>query len=382
MTIQHTARIVAPYPELSDSADVPRDLEALALLLDPIVAIDSQGLFSARPVSTPSTPGTRGRYYWATDTDELWRDNGTGWDLVNVQLTEVVDGPADEGTLRTLGTGPLQACGGTDPRLSDERVPLDNTVTAAKVHTTLKPSTGAGSSTEALRALGTAAGRAAAGTHGTQHDPQGDDPLSWLLQHRIGTLSGRPAAAAWNAGITYFATDVNGGTLYESNGSAWLKLARGATEGLSGYLDYVELGTGGGVTVTGTSVGAATTIITGAAISFDGATGVQLEFSAPHVQIGSDTATDEEQTVHIHLFDNGSQVAEIARYSLVRHIGAGHEVFMGIPMLIKSARRTPSAGSHTFSVRAWKEDASTVQFFAGPGGASQYAPLTLSAYRI
>lgn len=40
-----------------------------------------------------------------------------------------------------------------------------------------------------------------------------------------GTLANRPAAAASNNGFYYLATDQNGGTLYQSTGSAWVQLA-------------------------------------------------------------------------------------------------------------------------------------------------------------
>jgi hypothetical protein len=47
---------------------------ALATKLDTDAAADSQGTISARPAA-----GKRGRYYWATDTKTLWRDDGTVW---------------------------------------------------------------------------------------------------------------------------------------------------------------------------------------------------------------------------------------------------------------------------------------------------------------
>jgi hypothetical protein len=45
----------------------------------------------------------------------------------------LMDGSAATPTLRSLGSGPLQAAAGNDPRLSDQRTPLDNSVTGAKV---------------------------------------------------------------------------------------------------------------------------------------------------------------------------------------------------------------------------------------------------------
>lgn len=45
--------------------------------LDDIMAMDSQGPLSARPVA-----GVRGRYYFSTDTGRLHRDDGTAWNEV------------------------------------------------------------------------------------------------------------------------------------------------------------------------------------------------------------------------------------------------------------------------------------------------------------
>jgi hypothetical protein len=65
--------------------------------------------------------------------------------------------------LRALGTTASTAAAGNDSRLSDERTPKDNSVTATKVHTSLKPSGEAAAGTEALRAIGATASTAAAG---------------------------------------------------------------------------------------------------------------------------------------------------------------------------------------------------------------------------
>lgn len=91
MTIQHTPRLQLPYPKetapRTDSADVPRDVAALAVALDS-AALDDQGILADRPVSTVSTPGIAGRYYFVTgDADpaqngRLYRDNGTGWNEI------------------------------------------------------------------------------------------------------------------------------------------------------------------------------------------------------------------------------------------------------------------------------------------------------------
>jgi hypothetical protein len=64
-----------------------------------------------------------------------------------------------------------------------------------------------------------------------------------------GLFASRPTAASTNSGLYYFATDNNGGTLYQSTGSAWVQVGAGATHGpthstggpdaLSGNLDAI-----------------------------------------------------------------------------------------------------------------------------------------------
>lgn len=63
------------------------------------------------------------------------------------------------------------------------------------------------------------------------------------------TFASRPAPSSANSGMYYLATDNNGGTLYQSTGSAWVQVAAGATHGathstggpdaLSGNLDAI-----------------------------------------------------------------------------------------------------------------------------------------------
>ncbi len=65
--------------------------------------------------------------------------------------------------LRALGTAAGTAAAGNDSRLSDTRTPTDGSVTAAKIAASLKPTGTAAASDEALRALGTSSSTAAAG---------------------------------------------------------------------------------------------------------------------------------------------------------------------------------------------------------------------------
>lgn len=186
------------FPALTDTADVPRDIGNLASDLDG-VAFDDQGTAANRPVSTPQAPGKKGRYYWATDTLLLFRDNGTGWDTINPSLA--VDGAPGVGTLRTLGAGAQQAAPGNDARFSNQRTPLDASVTAVKVAEALVPSQGASGNAEALRAIGTAAGQVVAG-----NDPKLSDarvPLNGSVT--LPKLA--PDAMAKLGGARYFVSE-------------------------------------------------------------------------------------------------------------------------------------------------------------------------------
>lgn len=206
-----TARLALPTPLLTEAADVPASMLALAAALD-FCAQWAQGPLASRPAAT----GTTGRLYFGTDTGHFYVNTGTVWvdigpsvlaaDSVgsteiapnSVGLSELADGAVDTAAivdgavttnkhadasitsakiaaalkasggagssveaLRALGSGAADAMPGNQIIPSGQIA--DNSITAAKVNTALKPSSGAAAGTEALRALGTTAGTAAAG---------------------------------------------------------------------------------------------------------------------------------------------------------------------------------------------------------------------------
>lgn len=48
-----------------------------------------------------------------------------------------------------------------------------------------------------------------------------------------GTFASRPTASSTNSGLYYLATDNNGGTLWQSTGSAWVQVSAGVTHGVT-----------------------------------------------------------------------------------------------------------------------------------------------------
>lgn len=86
-----------------DSPDVPFWMRSLAVQLDG-VAMDDQGLLGSRPTSTPGTPGKKGRYYYATDTGQLFRDTGTAWVELGLRMPGRYFAQVP-GTVTTSGSG-------------------------------------------------------------------------------------------------------------------------------------------------------------------------------------------------------------------------------------------------------------------------------------
>jgi hypothetical protein len=93
------------------------------------------------------------------------------------------------------------------------------------------------------------------------------------------------------------------------------------------------------VTVTATSEASANVVVTAPAVTFDGATVVYVEFQATRV----DTAAGANAAVLINLWDGSTDLGRLG-VALSQ---------TGIAAPISRARRlTPSAASHTYSIRA------------------------------
>ena len=149
-----TTRLALPFPEDTDAPDVPADMELLAQAIADRVVEFGQGMTADRP-----TAGTQGRLYWSTDDSLLFYDDGATWRQVIYE--PVTDAAAGTGSLRTLGTGALQAAAGNDSRFTSGVAA--ESITLTELADALVPSRGAGTAAEAVRALGTGAGNACAG---------------------------------------------------------------------------------------------------------------------------------------------------------------------------------------------------------------------------
>lgn len=94
----------------ADPDDVPTHVGDLADQLDTILGVPA-GTYANRPVSSVASPGIVNRMYYVTgggtNSGALYRDNGTGWDLVN-GASFGIGSTAD---IQTLGWGDAPSVG-------------------------------------------------------------------------------------------------------------------------------------------------------------------------------------------------------------------------------------------------------------------------------
>lgn len=72
-----TARLIIPYPTGDDEPDGPSQMQAIAERVDDVAPEYLQGVFSSRPAA-----GHEGRFFFATDTDRLYYDDGSTWNSI------------------------------------------------------------------------------------------------------------------------------------------------------------------------------------------------------------------------------------------------------------------------------------------------------------
>lgn len=141
-----------------------------------------------------------------------------------------------------------------------------------------------------------------------------------------------------------------------------------------GYeFDYVEKTTS--TSITATTEGAATTVVTATAVAYDGSTIILVEFYAHEVE---PPAGNHNITLVLY-DDTGGGAASIGKVgpftspdgtNLGRHLGA-----------ILHRRLTPSAATHTYSIRAYV-DSGTGSVAAGAGGSGNSMPAFIRSTKV
>jgi hypothetical protein len=128
-------------------------------------------------------------------------------------------------------------------------------------------------------------------------------------------------------------------------------------------LDYAQITSD--VACTATTEAGANTIITGAAKTYDGSTIITLEFFWP-----AWTTSTTNTVAFLTIFQDGSVFGRIWD-----SFGFTSAADMGGTVIAR--RFTPSAGSHTYSIRGHSQAAQTFTVKAGAGGAATLFPAYL-----
>lgn len=123
------------------------------------------------------------------------------------------------------------------------------------------------------------------------------------------------------------------------------------------------------VTVAATAEASQTTIVAGNSVTYDGATAVVIEFSCDRVVV----ETGATKVVVINLYEDSTNLCRIA-VLINNGEGTGNLIIPAYGRL----RRTPSAGAHTYTVKAHSTGGTaTIGAGSGSGGAGTDAPILL-----
>lgn len=172
------------------------------------------------------------------------------------------------------------------------------------------------------------------------------------------TASGAPASGTFAIGD--FCIDQSGKiyvcTTAGSPGT-WTQIG----SSIGSQLDYAEITAN--VNVTAVSSATANTIITGNSVSYDGATTMVVQWQCADYQ----TPASAGAGMVIEVFEDGTSIGRIS--SVVGPSATRTE----IGGLSQSKPRTPSSGSHTYSIRGWVTTGTGV-VGAGTGAAGALQP--------
>lgn len=136
----------------------------------------------------------------------------------------------------------------------------------------------------------------------------------------------------------------------------------GGGGGTEMVLDYAQITSN--ASITATSEATADVVVTGSAITYDGATEIMVEFYSPFCR--PDTAANDRE-LRLYLYDGSSSIGRLSLQIAGEGGGSSH-----VPVHVKR-RLTPSAASHTYSIRA-SVNAGTGLVGAGTGGSTGEMP--------
>lgn len=190
-----------------------------------------------------------------------------------------------------------------------------------------------------------------------------DDGTTWQQiseTNGYGVAGSIPAANTVPVGYIYYESDT--GAAFRSDGTNWIGPINPGAQ-----LDYAQITSsptlGGGAT----SEGAAQTIITGNSIMYDGSK-VKIEAFAPFI-----SATEPAILVFVLLRDSA-----ILGHIATEYAGSTVGGYSEGPMMA-TFYDTPSAGAHTYILKAYSNIPANCSIGAGIGGSGNNVPAFLKA---
>lgn len=141
--------------------------------------------------------------------------------------------------------------------------------------------------------------------------------------------------------------------------------------GSGAELDYTAITSD--VTVTGTTEGGATTVVTSGSVTVDGATAIMIEFFSSNAQFIAATVTNG---LTLDLYEDSTILGRISKLINTAISNTGGTSVSG------RFRRTPGSGAHTYTVKAWKTAAGDTGIVkAGSGGTGAFVPAFIRVTR-
>lgn len=147
-----------------------------------------------------------------------------------------------------------------------------------------------------------------------------------------------------------------GATVTNDGGNALVTITGGGGGGGGGPVQYDYVTRTSNITITATTSATAQAVLTGNAVTYDGVTRVLLEYFVPIV--------DHPNQAYAVLYDGST---ELGLLEIFNSSAQGHDFGYASILL------TPSAGSHTYSVRFYK-GGSDPTIYCGNNTAGSYAP--------
>lgn len=200
-----TTRLQIPYPAASDPPNGPAQMQAIAEALDNAAIDLAEGTLSARPV-----PSKRGRWYYATDAQTLYRDSGSTWRAVTLQDNDVTTARIADSAVTNAKVAAAAAITRSKLDFGAGLSNADIAAAAAIAESKLALASDAAAGTASRRSLGSGATQAAPGND--SRFPAGADIVNADIAASAGIVLsklGTGALAFLNAVRTADETDVD-----------------------------------------------------------------------------------------------------------------------------------------------------------------------------